>query len=190
MPEASARPPLDLDRHLPEIAQIADPVLAGQVRAVWAELWARSDFDSLESVPTSGEIAYPFLPHTRAVIALTLSIAETFARFHGTVVDRDVLLAACLLQDASKVVEYRPRPGGGVEKTPLGEALPHAFEAARLAAQHGVKLPVLHIIATHSPSAARLPASLEGTIVYLADELDVAAIHRHQFVKEQVLRRR
>lgn len=182
--------PLDLDRHLPEIGLIADAELAAKVRAVWEELWSCSEFASLDALPTSDSIPYPFLPHTRSVIALALGMAETLERFHGTQLDRDVLLAACLLQDASKCVEYRPLPGGGVAKTPLGEAMPHAFEAARVAASHGVPLEVLHIIATHSPSAARLPRSLEGTIVYLADEIDVAAIDRHQFVKEQILRRR
>jgi hypothetical protein len=186
----SPRPPLNLDAHFPEVNAIADMALRDQVRAVWADLWARSDFTDLAAVPTSGEIAYPNVPHTRSVTALALAIAEVLERFHGTKLDRDVLIAACLLQDASKLVEYRPKPGGGVEKTALGRAMPHAFEAARLAAQHGVKLAVLHIIATHSPSAARLPETLEGRIVYLADEIDVTAIHGDQFVKEQILRRR
>jgi hypothetical protein len=190
MTAATTRPPLALDRHIPEIALLRDGTLAAKVRAVWQELWERSAFDSLEALPTSVEIAYPFLPHTRAVIALSLAMADQLQAFHGSVIDRDVLVAACLLQDASKLVEYRPRAGGGVEKTPLGEAMPHGFEAARIAAAHDVPLAVLHIIATHSPSAARLPRSLEGVIVYLADELDVTAIHGHQFVKEQVLRRR
>lgn len=190
MHAASPRPPLELDRHLPEIGMIGDRELANKVRAVWQELWERSEFESLEALPTSVEIDYPFLPHTRSVIALSLAMADQLETFHGSRIDRDVLLAACLLQDASKIVEYRPRAGGGVEKTPLAEAMPHAFEAARIAAGHDVPLAVLHIIATHSPSAARLPRSLEGTIVYLADELDVAAIHGHQFVKEQILRRR
>lgn len=191
MPDSHApRPPLDLDAAFPEVAQITDAALAGQVRAVWQALWARSAFNDIHAVPTSGEIAYPMVPHTRAVIALALGMAETLARFHGTAIDRDVVLAACLLQDASKVVEYAPREGGGVEKTPLGRAMPHAFEAARVAADHGVPLAVLHIIATHSPSAAKLPESLEGRIVYLADEIDVTAIHGDQFVKESILRRR
>jgi hypothetical protein len=186
----AARPPLDLDAHFPEIAEIRDAALAGRVRAVWAALWARSEFTDLAAVPTSGEIAYPNVPHTRSVTALALAIADVLTRFHGTPIDRDVLIAACLLQDASKLVEYRPRAGGGVEKTALGNAMPHAFEAARIAAEHGVPLPVLHIIATHSPSAAKLPQTLEGRIVYLADEIDVTAIHGDQFVKEQILRRR
>jgi hypothetical protein len=184
------RPPLDLDAHFPEVAQISDATLAAKVRAVWQELWEASEFPDLAAVPTSGEIAYPNVPHTRSVTALALAMAEVLTRFHGTKIDRDVLLAACLLQDASKLVEYRPAPGGGIEKTELGKAMPHAFEAARIAAKHGVPLPILHIIATHSPSAAKLPETLEGRIVYLADEIDVTAIHRDQFVKEQILRRR
>ncbi len=190
MHAATPRPPLELDRHIPEIGLLSDTVLAAKIRAVWQELWGRSEFESLETLPTSVEIAYPFLPHTRSVIALSLAMADQLEKFHGSKIDRDVLIAACLLQDASKLVEYRPRTDGGVEKTPIGDALPHAFEAARVAAAHDVPLAVLHIIATHSPSAARLPRSLEGTIVYLADELDVTAIHGHQFIKEQILRRR
>lgn len=184
------RPPLDLDAHFPEVGLIKDPALAAGVRAVWAELWGRSSFADLATVPTSGEIAYPNVPHTRSVTALALAMADVLERFHGTKLDRDVLIAACLLQDASKLVEYEPAPGGGVRKTALGRAMPHAFEAARVAAAHGVPLSVLHIIATHSPSAAKLPETLEGRIVYLADEIDVCSIHGDQFVKEGVLRRK
>jgi hypothetical protein len=185
----STRPALDLDTLLPEIGLVQDAALRDKVRAVWQALWARSEFTDFAAVPTSGEIAYPNLPHMRCVVALALGIADSFERFHGVKVNRDVLVAACLLQDASKVVEYRPKAGGGVEKTPIGKAVPHAFEAARIALDHDLPLEVVHIIATHSPQAPRFPSSLEGKIIYYADQLDVIAIHGDHWVKEQVIRR-
>jgi hypothetical protein len=180
---------VDLDALLPEIGLIGDPGLREKVRRVWQALWARSEFEDFAAVPTSGEIAYPNLPHMRCVVALALGIAESFERFHGVKVNRDVLVAACLLQDASKVVEYRPKPGGGIEKTPIGKAVPHAFEAARVALEHDIPLDVVHIIATHSPQAPRFPTSLEGKIIYYADQLDVIAIHGDHWVKEQFIHR-
>jgi hypothetical protein len=186
---ATDRAPLDLDSVLPEIDLIGNRGLADQVRRIWATLWERSEFPDFAAVPTSGEIPYPNLPHMRSVVALALGIADTFERFHRVAVDRDVLVAACLLQDASKLVEYRPRDGGGIEKTELGRALPHAFEAARLALEEGVPMAVVHIIATHSPQAPRFPESIEGKIVYYADQLDVIAIHGDHWRKEQVIRR-
>jgi hypothetical protein len=185
----AARPALDVDALLPEIALIADASLRDKVRAVWQVLWARSEFRDFHAIPTSGEIPYPNLPHMRCVVALALGIAEKFEKFHGVKVDRDVLVAACLLQDASKVVEYRPKEGGGIEKTPIGKAVPHAFEAARVALEHDLPLDVVHIIATHSPQAPRFPSSLEGKIIYYADQLDVIAIHGDHWVKEQVIHR-
>jgi hypothetical protein len=192
MPEGrspSERPTLDIDALLPEIGLIQDAALREKVRAVWQALWGRSEFTDFASVPTSGEIPYPNLPHMRCVVALALGIADSFERYHGVTVNRDVLVAACLLQDASKVVEYRPKAGGGIEKTPIGKAVPHAFEAARVALDHDLPLEVVHIIATHSPQAPRFPASLEGKIIYYADQLDVIAIHGDHWVKEQVIHR-
>lgn len=180
---------VDLDALLPEIGLIGDPGLREKVRRVWQALWSRSEFEDFATVPTSGEIAYPNLPHMRCVVALALGIADSFERFHGVKVNRDVLVAACLLQDASKVVEYRPKPGGGIEKTPIGKAVPHAFEAARVALEHDIPLDVVHIIATHSPQAPRFPTSLEGKIIYYADQLDVIAIHGDHWVKEQFIHR-
>lgn len=189
MPDDAAPRRLDLDALLPEIGLISDHTLREKVRAVWHALWVRSEFRDFAAVPTSGEISYPNLPHMRCVVALALGIAENFERFHGVKVDRDVLVAACLLQDASKVVEYRPKPGGGVEKTPIGKAVPHAFEAARVALDQGLPLEIVHIIATHSPQAPRFPSSIEGKIIYYADQLDVIAIHGDHWVKEQVIHR-
>jgi len=185
----ATKKPLDLDRLLPELGEIGDRTLADKVRAVWQDLWAQSDFTDFHAVPTSGSIPYPNLPHTRSVIALATAIADVFERFHGVRTDRDVLLAACLLQDASKLVEYRPKKGGGIETTAIGKQYPHAFWAAKVALEHNVPMSVVHVILTHSPSAPKFPQSLEGKIIYYADQLDVIAIHRDDWVKNLIVHR-
>lgn len=183
------RKPIDVAAMFPQLDEIRDPELRAKVVAVWRELWSQSAFADIADVPTSGEIAYPNLPHSRAVLAMCLKIADVFEEVHRVDVDRDVLIAAAILQDASKVVEYQPASGGGVERTEIGRTYPHAYWAAMLATRHGVPPAVVHIILTHSPSHAKFPDSLEGKIIYYADQLDVIAIHKDGWRKESFIRR-
>ncbi len=177
------KPPLKLGAHFPELDLIRDPALRAGVEAVWEELWQASSWTSLDDLPSSLEISYPHVPHNRSVISMALAVADAFERFHGVTVDRDVLVAAGLLQDASKLVEYEPRDGQ-VVLTELGRTYPHAFWAAHVALQHRLPAAVCHIVLTHTPQASQFPASLEGKILYYVDQLDVFAIHGDRWRKE------
>jgi hypothetical protein len=117
------------------------------------------------------------------VLALALSVADVFERFHGVKVDRDVLIAAGLLQDVSKLVEYRPAADGG-GLTPVGDQYPHAFWAAHSALVHGLPDSVCHIVLTHTPNSAQFPKSLEGKILYYVDQIDILAIYGDRWRKE------
>lgn len=181
--------PIDVAWMFPQLDEIRDATLKAKVVEIWNELWAMSEFEDIATVPSSGDIPYPNLPHSRSVLTLCLQVADTFEKFHGVKVDRDVLIAAAILQDASKVVEYRPRAGGGVERTKIGTTYGHAFWVTMLAAQKGLPEAVSHILLTHSPQAARFPASLEGKIIYYVDQLDVIAIHGDHWVKESIIRK-
>lgn len=179
--------PLDLKKVLPEISQIDDDVLRSQVENVWQALWQESEWETLESVPTSREIPYSNLPHTRAVVQMALAVAAAFEANHGVSVNKDVLVAAALLQDVSKLVELRPGPGGTVEKTERGKLFQHPFLGAHSALEAGVPAEVVHIILTHSPTASSFPDSLEGKILYYVDQLDVLAIHKDRWKKSIVI---
>lgn len=184
------REDLDVMAIFPEIVQMQDTVLRDQVIAVWQELWAQSRWRSFDDLPTSKEIAYPARPHSQCVLTMALSIADAFERYHGLQVNRDLLIAAAILQDASKVVEYEPGPEGRAVHTEIGKAFPHAFWCAHVALSKGVPLSVCHIMVTHSPAAAKFPESIEGKILYYVDQLDVIAIHgdkwaKHLFVERQ-----
>ncbi|OZI53648.1 hypothetical protein [Bordetella genomosp. 5] len=170
----------------PWIDEIADRDMAASVLAVLDELWGQSRFATFDKIPTSGKIAYPNLPHTQCVVEMSLAIADAFTRYHGTVVDRDVLIAAAVLQDASKMVEYEPTDDG-VRHTEIGKSYTHAFWCAHVALNHGLSAKVVHIILTHSPQAPRFPESLEGKILYYADQLDVIAIHGDRWIKQLMI---
>ncbi|MEQ1593858.1 MAG: hypothetical protein ABL985_02060 [Casimicrobium sp.] len=171
----------------PEVDSIDDPQLKAAVAAVWGDLWARSRWANPADVPTSSEISYPNLPHTRSVLQISLAMADAFSTHHGIQVNRDHLIAAAVLQDASKVIEYEPAPGGGAAKTEIGKTYPHAFWCAHLGVLHGLPADVCDAILTHSPSAARLPRTLEGKILFFADQIDIIAIHGDQWTKHLFL---
>ncbi len=181
--------PVDVPWMFPQFEQIRDQSLKQGIIDIWNELWAMSEFEDIETVPTSGEIASPNLPHSRSVLTMCLQVADSFERYHQVVVDRDVLIAAAILQDASKVVEYRPTGTGAVERTEIGKAYGHAFWVTMLAAQRKLPTAVCHILITHSPQAARFPQSLEGKIIYYVDQLDVIAIHGDHWIKESIIRK-
>jgi hypothetical protein len=180
------KPPLDFPAVFPEVGMIRDERLRAGVEAVWQELWQASELESIDQLVASPEIRHPHVPHNRAVIEMAIAVADTFERFHGVRVDRDVLVAAGLLQDASKLVEYS-RDGEAVGYSALGEAYPHAFWAAHVALKHGLPDSVCHIIIHHTPQAARFPLSIEGKILYYVDQIDVLAIHGDRWRKDLVI---
>jgi hypothetical protein len=180
------KPALDFPELFPEVLLIGSEDLRAKVEAVWQELWQMSDFGSIDQLATSPEIHYLHVPHNRAVVEMALAVAATFERFHGVRVDRDVLVAAALLQDSSKLVEYT-LTGGKVALSALGHEYPHAFLAAHSALKHGVPDAICHIILTHTPQAASFPTSLEGKILYYVDQIDVLAIHGDRWRKQLII---
>jgi hypothetical protein len=180
------KPALDFKAIFPEVELIGDPELRSKVEAVWQDLWQQSEIDSIDRLATSPEIPYLHIPHNRAVVEMSLAVAAAFERFHGVKVNRDVLVAAALLQDASKLVEYT-LSDGKVAYSALGRDYPHAFWAAHIALKHGVPDEICHIILTHTPQAAAFPKSLEGKILYYVDQLDVLAIHGDRWRKQLVI---
>lgn len=185
--KAGRKKPLDVIALYPEISQIGDAKLRRAVVEIWQELWAQSKWDDPAAVPTSGEIPYSNLPHTQCVVAMALSVADAFRKYHKLEVNRDHLIAAAVLQDASKVVEYEPGPGGKARRTRIGRNYPHGFWCAHLAVQKGVPDAISHIMLTHSSSAAKFPDTLEGKILYYVDQLDVIGIYKDRWKKHLMI---
>ncbi len=174
----------DVDGIFPEILEIKDKSLADATRTIWQELWAQSNWDDFEDTMTSPDIKYPGRPHSQCVVAMALQIADSFEKYHGVTVNRDHLISAAILQDASKVIEYKPDGKGGAEMSDIGKMYPHAFLAAHLGLKHNLPAGVVNAILMHTPQAAKFPSTLEGKILYYVDQLDVIAIHGDRWRKD------
>jgi hypothetical protein len=180
---ATERKPLDVIGMFPQINDIKDATLRQGVIEIWQELWDKSEWSDPADLPTSGEIPYPNLPHSQCVVTMALAIADAFEKHHGIKVNRDYLIAAAVLQDASKVVEYAPDENGKARHTRIGRNFPHGFWCAHLAVAKGIPDEIAHVMLTHSPGAPKFPDTLEGKILYYVDQIDVIAIHKDRWKK-------
>ncbi len=180
----ASRKPIDVRAMFPEVDEIVDEKLRRGVIEVWEELWSMSSYTDIDTVPISPEIPIPTKPHNQCVLRMALAVADEIDRFHGVKVNRDYLIASAILQDASKVVEYETTPDGVVRFSESGKQYPHSFLAAHVALKKGIPDPVVHVLLTHSPQAAKFPTSLEGKILYYVDQIDVIAIFKDRWRKE------
>lgn len=175
---------IDVAALFPAVRDIADPALRAAVIATWEELWEMSPWARIEDVPTSTEIPYPTLPHNQCVLDMALAVADAFARHHDIHVNRDYLIAAAILQDASKVVEFAPDSDGETKPTSLGRHYPHAFWAAHVALRHGIPDEIAHVLLTHTPQSPKFPTTIEGKILYYVDQIDVIGIYKDRWRKD------
>ena len=165
-----------LPRLFPQIDVIKDPDLRRRVVEAWSALARKSHWDRFEDIPAYLEASVTNLTHTQHVIDATLQFADSLEEAHGVILDRDLLVAAGILMDASKMLEYSPTPDGGCAPSPLYGMLPHATLGAVAAIEAGLPETVVDIILTHSPRVQRQPASLEGRVLRTIDEADAIAI--------------
>ncbi|WP_143323040.1 hypothetical protein [Candidimonas nitroreducens] len=180
----SKRPSLDVARMFPQVLDIQDVKLRQMVLDIWQQLWDQSEWNDIGDPPVSAEIPYPNLPHSQSVVAMAIAVADAFEKFHGVHVNRDYLIAAAVLQDASKIVEYAPPgPDGKVRRTAIGKNYGHGFWCAHLGVIKGLPEEITHIILTHSPMATKFPDSLEGKILYYVDQIDVIGIYKDRWKK-------
>ncbi len=165
---------LDVRELFPELDLIGDEQLRDAVVAVWEELWDQSPYVRLADVPTSTKILYPQVKHCQGIVKGALALADVWEQVHGTVLDRDVLVAAALLMDVSKLVETELDLDARPVATAIGRALPHAVYGAHVALAHGVPLAVVHVMAAHSPNGGKSPGSLEAHLLDWVDQADIS----------------
>ncbi len=151
---------------IPELRWISDPELQDKVAACWASLLMDSPYKRIsecEKLPN-----YDMLAHTRHVIKGSVAIADLMAEFYGQPCNKDILIAAAALHDASAVLEK------GLDKkpTPLGVNLIHGQYASTRAWDFGLPPEVCYIIAYHPftpPHICVNPKNIEFIILTYAD---------------------
>ena len=100
-----SKPRLDLAAIFPEFERISNADLRQKVDQLWQRLWQESKFERLEDVPVSSKVPRSHLPHAQAVVRLAVAAADVAEQLHKRPVDRDLLIAAAIAQDAGKLVE-------------------------------------------------------------------------------------
>ncbi|WP_067935171.1 HD domain-containing protein [Alicyclobacillus kakegawensis] len=181
--------PLNIENILPEVNWISDLETRKKVCLIWERLWQESSFTDINQLPVVPSTTYPHIPHNRAVVHMAVRVAEVLEEIHGVKIDRDDLIAAALLQDASKLVEYRKTEDGGYEFTEMGSMFQHAFYAAHLALQYGLPHTVVQAIFTHTPDSAQFPPSLIARILFYVDQIDTAALGVDRWKKTSMIYR-
>lgn len=158
---------------LPEIASITRRELREQTRLIWAAAWEQSAWHELTDCPTAPNMpTRSLVDHTRAVVSLSLAVADALAP-NGSAVDRDALLCVALLHDVSKLVEFEPAPSGeGCVESATGRRLQHGFLAAAWMSEHGMDEELVHAVLAHTKRSTTVPDTAEAIIVHYADHLE------------------
>ncbi len=160
---------------LPELADIEDGALRDKVVAVYKAAlerggWRPEDMVRLPSTLLMDPAPASFLEHTRAVTRCAVAVADCMASSYGGRLDinRDHLVAAALLHDVGKLLEYREE-GGEFAKSELGRMLRHPFSGAALCYEFGLPPEVTHAVATHAREGEGARATPEAIIIHHAD---------------------
>ncbi len=166
----------------PEIAEIQDSRLKQGVIDIWLEVAAETAWSDFNEIPKNlgGEKHRSLVGHTRGVTKMALAMADIAADLHGMKCDRDMLLASCLLHDASKPLESEPNPEGTASggpplpgrKSEIGEKIQHGVYTAHKVLQMGLPLELAHLIITHTHGSNVRANSFEASLLFYADFAD------------------
>ena len=155
----------------PELSEISDSDIRAKVCECWLLALEESQWDSIEALPwIPGKAEFiTNVQHVRGTTRVGAAMVQAITSMEGvgqeSPVDADVVIAACLLHDVGKLLEYAPSSG---ELTPEGSKEKHDIVGARLATKVGLSAEIVHCIESHCEPET-FPRSLEARIVHWAD---------------------
>lgn len=164
-----------LEDYLPEVKDISDPKLREMVYIMFDELLSESSWDSLDEVPANPNDPErgPLIKHIRGTTQIALAASRILSDLYGLEFKTDYIIAAGLLHDASKILEYTPSG-----KTELDKFLPHSTSVVSLGLQKGLPLEVLHAISSHTPQNNLDQLTIEAFILRQGDVIDAHTLRR------------
>jgi hypothetical protein len=154
---------------LPEIEELADPADRRRVATLWASFLRESTYGRIGECPPFPPVQCDLAGHTRHVVKNCQAMAANLREFWGIEINDQVLLAAALTHDASKLVEQQGPDG---EKTTLGRALLHGQLAGVRCLELGLHPDVAYIVTFHPytpPHVHVKPRCVEFVILSWAD---------------------
>ena len=170
-----------LSEILPETDWIEDLALRTGVVEIWRQIASEMLWDDIRDVPKNNkaEAGRALITHVRGVTLMALELCKVALKVQGKAFDHDLLIAACLLHDASKPVEYDPdpavstpdRPGRAVVSA-IGRKLQHGVYASHKILQLGLPLELAHLVLTHTHASNRRGQTWEAAALFYADFAD------------------
>ena len=168
----------------PEVEQIQDPDLRAGVIDIWLDLARETAWERFEDIPKNlkEEKHMTLIGHVQGVTQMALALADIATRLHGVEVDRDLLIASCILHDISKPLESAPNPGGPPtgssvppgKITEFGEKIQHGVYGAHKIWAKGLPkaLELAHLVITHTRTSNTRSNSYEAALLFYADWAD------------------
>ncbi len=168
----------------PEVAQIQDPALRDGVVDIWLDLAQETAWERFEDIPKNlkEEKHMTLIGHIQGVTKMALAMAGIAESLHGVEVDRDLLIASCILHDISKPLESAPHPGGtptGTSVPPgkiteFGEKIQHGVYGAHKIWEKGLPkaTELAHLVITHTRTSNTRSKSYEAALLFYADWAD------------------
>lgn len=166
-------------RLLPEVNEIKDATLRGQVISCWGDAiefrgWTEELLRNIPFTLLAENVKITFIDHVRAVCRMCMVVDEVLIDVHAdrrTKVNRDYLIAGALLADVGKLLEFEIVEGQP-RKSDYGKHIRHPFSGVGLAFKHGVPSEVMHVIATHSKEGTGEKLLPESIIFHHCDFID------------------
>lgn len=111
--------------------------------------------------------------HTVSTARLALHLADLMEEVYGAKVDRDTVIAACLLHDLFKPATYTEVRPGEYAPSRLAERLDHLSIIIGELYARRFPLEVIHAVAAHHGRGSPIePRTLEALVVHLSDTVD------------------
>ncbi len=152
----------------PEINEIKDEELRKKVIKTWTMAMERGGWKDLKGIPYTLviETDREFVEHTRMVTKTAMAVA--FAR-EG--LDMDYVIAAALLHDVGKLLEFTVKDGK-VVKSDYGKMIRHPVSGAILASEAGLPDEIVHAIVAHSKEGDAVKRTPLAVLIHHADFID------------------
>ena len=171
-------------RLFPEVERIQNERLRDGVVDIWLDLAAETPWERFEDIPKNLglEKHEPLIGHILGVTRMALALADVAETLHDIAVDRDLLIAACLLHDISKPLECEPDPGGPpgggsvppAKKTEFGAKIQHGVYGAHKIWEKDLPMAteLAHLVITHTRASNTRSESYEASLLFYADWAD------------------
>lgn len=157
-----------IEKVFPEIKDIANKALRDGVINAWLLAAKKGKWQKIDDVPFTllTDTKKTLIEHTRTVTAMAKAIAQ-----QRDDLDLDVLLAAGLVHDVGKLLEYC-RQGQHIVKSAHGKLVRHPVSGYGLVLEAGLPLEVAHVVAAHSKEGEVVARSKEAIVIHHCDFID------------------